>query len=600
MKNKITQLYDKAIVFIKNHRFISSVVIMVVIFSGYYGVSRAFSTTGQTRYVLGNVATSTIISTVSGSGQISASDEVDIKPKVSGEIVWLNVKAGDKVSAGQALMGIDSTDAKQALTSAEQSLITSQLQYQKDSASAPIDYQNALDSLDTAKENLDTTYNDTFNTLSNTYLDLPSVITGAQNNLYGYDLNSTSSQWNVDFIKSMFNDKQSDNLKINSFADIAATDYKKARAEYDADVLTYKQTNRNSSNSDISDLLDQSITLTTDVAQALQSELNLLGLIVDTSQIYDRKVPTAITTMQNSARSYLSTVNNDLSNLLSEKKAITAANQNIKTYQQNITLLQVGNTTGDNPISLQISKNNLISQEENIAQLKSDLQNYTIVAPFDGTVSVVNVKKGDTASGAVATVITNNQIAQLSLNEVDAAKVSVGDKATLTFDAVSDLTMTGVVVEKDTVGTVSSGVVSYTVKISLDTQDSRISPGMTVNASIQTEVKQNVLVVPTSAVKTKNGVSVVQIFNPAIDDNSDSQGVISKIAPTSVTVTTGISDSTNIEILSGLSGGEQIVTKTISGSSSSKTTTTSSSSTKKTTTTTSLLGGSAGGPPGGF
>jgi HlyD family secretion protein len=598
MKNKITQLYDKAIVFIKNHRFISSVVIMVVIFSGYYGVSRAFSTTGQTRYVLGNVATSTIISTVSGSGQISASDEVDIKPKVSGEIVWLNVKAGDKVSAGQALMGIDSTDAKQALTSAEQSLITSQLQYQKDSASAPIDYQNALDSLDTAKENLDTTYNDTFNTLSNTYLDLPSVITGAQNNLYGYDLNSTSSQWNVDFIKSMFNDKQSDNLKINSFADIAATDYKKARAEYDADVVTYKQTNRNSSNSDISDLLDQSITLTTDVAQALQIELNLLGLIVDTSQIYDRKVPTAITTMQNSARSYLSTVNNDLSNLLSEKKAITAANQNIKTYQQNITLLQVGNTTGDNPISLQISKNNLISQEENIAQLKSDLQNYTIVAPFDGTVSVVNVKKGDTASGAVATVITNNQIAQLSLNEVDAAKVSVGDKATLTFDAVSDLTMTGVVVEKDTVGTVSSGVVSYTVKISLDTQDSRISPGMTVNASIQTAVKQNVLVVPTGAVKTKNSVSYVQVFSPALDDEGGSQGVVSKIVPTSVMVTTGISDNTNIEITSGLSGGEQIVTKTISGSATTKTTTTSGSSAKRTTT--GILSGSAGGPPGGF
>ena len=71
------------------------------------------------------------------------------------------------------------------------------------------------------------------------------------------------------------------------------------------------------------------------------------------------------------------------------------------------------------------------------------------------------------------------------MNEVDAAKISVGNKTTLTFDATEDLTLTGKVAQIDTIGTVEQGVVSYKVKIAFDTQDERIKPGMTANASIQ-------------------------------------------------------------------------------------------------------------------
>src|SRR6185503_5946600 len=109
---------------------------------------------------------------------------------------------------------------------------------------------------------------------------------------------------------------------------------------------------------------------------------------------------------------------------------------------------------------------------------------YTVRAPFSGTIAKLSVDKGDQASSGttVATIISKNQIADLSLNEVDAAKVTVGQKATLTFDAVEDLSIAGAVASVDTLGTVSQGVVSYVVKIQFTTQDERVKPGMSVNA----------------------------------------------------------------------------------------------------------------------
>ncbi len=189
-----------------------------------------------------------------------------------------------------------------------------------------------------------------------------------------------------------------------------------------------------------------------------------------------------------------------------------------------------------------------------------------MTAPFAGTVASVSLKRFDTVStgSSVATLITTQKIAQLSLNEVDATKINLGDKATLTFDAIESLTLTGEVIEIDAVGTVSQGVVSYKVKIGFDSQDERIKSGMTVNSSIQTDVRQDVLAIPSSAVKTQNGVTYVQVFNPALTVTEGIAGVISAIPPTQVEVKTGISDDTKVEILEGLKEGEQIVTRTIS------------------------------------
>ena len=570
MKNLLTHAIVRKISnFTKRHKIIGVVITIMLVAGGYWTYSIFVSPDSETRFVLGAVKKGTIIASVGASGQVTTLDQIDIKPKAAGDITWVGIKAGDVVRAGQALASIDSTGAKQDIADAEASLTEAKLQYQKDSAQAPIDYEKSIEALEDAKANLKTIYNDTYNTLSNAYLDLPGAVTGMQNVLFGYDL--SKSQWNIDVFRNNVSDSDS---AVRTFADVAERDYKTARAKYEKAILDYKILTRYSESGDLEKLLSSSLDTTTAIAQALQSDLNFLDAVVDDATTHNQTVSSTITTMRTNVRGYLLTTNSNLSALLNQQKSLDSAKKSIRDNERSIEIYKIGNSSGDNPISLQSSAQSIVNQERNLQELKDDLAHYTITAPFAGTIAALSLKRFDTVStgSTVATLITNQKIAQLSLNEVDATKINLGDKATLTFDAIEELTLTGEVVEIDAVGTVSQGVVSYKVKIGFDSQDERIKSGMTVNASVQTDVRQDVLVISSSGVKTLNGISYVQVFNPALPETGGNQGVVSNIAPQQVEVTIGISDDTNVEILSGLEEGQQIVTRTVSGSATSNTT----------------------------
>lgn len=569
--------------FAKAHKAISIVIAVVIIGAGYIGYNHLKSGTVETRYVLATVTKGTLITNVTGSGQVIASNQVDVKPQVSGTVTWVGVKQGDQVAAGQALATLDSTDAEQALANAKAQYAADQLQYQKDSTQAPINYQSDQQALATAQENLTTDYNSAYNDITNTYLDSSSVISGAQDAIYGYEFDARRLQQNLNVLINQFTTQ--DTTNIQGFATAAKNDYTTARSTYDTAVALYQKTPRTATTTALDSLLSQTITMTTGLAQVLQSELNFFGSVSDLAQTYNIHLPSQFSTVQSNTRNYLSTANSHLSTLLADQKTLSNDKQAITNAQNTLTLDNVGNPSGSNPISLQLEKNNLEKEQQTIADDETNLSYYTIRSPFAGTVGTVDVKAGDSVSTgtAVATVVTHEKLAQLSLNEIDAAKVKVGQLATLTFDAVDGLSIAGTVSEVDTVGTVSQGVVTYNVQIAFDTQDSRVKTGMSVNASIITEAKQDALMVPTSAVTTSGGTSYVQVFPTQM--STSAQGVTSPTPPTRKEVTTGISNDTDIEIVSGLSEGDQVVTRTINGTTASA----------ASSATPSLLGGGGGG-----
>ena len=160
-------------------------------------------------------------------------------------------------------------------------------------------------------------------------------------------------------------------------------------------------------------------------------------------------------------------------------------------------------------------------------------------------------------------VITNLESFQVSvtLSESDISAVEVGQKATISFDALPDLTLTGKVTRIDTVGTNNQGVVSYTVIVTPDSTNPEVKGGMTASVNIITAVASDVLAVPNSAVKSlPDGTKYVQVL-----ENSQ---------PSNVTVETGLSNDSYTEIKSGLEEGQEIVIQTISGSSGGTSTTT--------------------------
>lgn len=555
--------------FVFAHKILSGIVIIAMLGGGYWAYGKLHPATTETRYILGTVATGTIIASVSESGQVAATDSIDIKPEVSGTITWVGVKAGDKVTTGQALMTIDDTTALQTLNDAKKSLAASQLQFQKDTAQAPISYQTDLNALQTAKENLATDYNDAYNDLTSTYLDLPALMSASHDTIYGYDFDSRKLQNNADALMGYFTTQ--DTSAAKAFRTSAERDYNAALDSYNASLAAYQGTSRTSTTTVIEDLLAKTTDTMTGAAQTLQTELNFFSTVSDLATTYDLRLPANFSTVQTATRSALSTANSDLSTLLTAKKTIDSAKQAITNAQNAITLDEVGNPNGDNPISLQISKNSIEKSQQDIANQEADLAKYTIRAPFNGTISAVDVKIGDSVgSGAVATIISSAQVATVSVNEVDAAKIKIGDKVTMTLDAIDGLTLTGTVAEIDPAGTVSQGVVSYDVKIAFDQQDPRVKSGMTVNADIETDIAIGTLIVPSNAVKTQGGQSYVQVFEPAISAAdvaaAGSAGVLPSTAPISIPVTTGISDNANVQILSGLSSGQQIVVSSRSGS----------------------------------
>ncbi|MFA5872159.1 MAG: efflux RND transporter periplasmic adaptor subunit [Parcubacteria group bacterium] len=196
-----------------------------------------------------------------------------------------------------------------------------------------------------------------------------------------------------------------------------------------------------------------------------------------------------------------------------------------------------------------------------------------VTAPIDGTVNAVNIKNGDDLSrissgtNAVAPIVVGDlgtMKAQVQVNEVDVANVSVGQRAVLALDAVGGIQTSGKVEKMDSLGTIDQGVVTYNVTIGFDTLDPRIKPEMSVSASIITDVKQDVLIVPSSAVKSQGNTNYVEVLN---------SGQI----PEQKTVQVGITNGTDAEILSGISAGDKVVTQTINSSTTSTSASSSSS-----------------------
>ncbi|MFA6445929.1 MAG: biotin/lipoyl-binding protein, partial [Candidatus Paceibacterota bacterium] len=104
---------------------------MIIILGAYWGYSKITNSSTETRYVTTTVQKGTIVSSISGSGQVSSQNQVDLKAKVSGSVLYLGASNGQEVKAGALLVQLDSTDAEKSVRDAEANLESAQLSLQK-------------------------------------------------------------------------------------------------------------------------------------------------------------------------------------------------------------------------------------------------------------------------------------------------------------------------------------------------------------------------------------------------------------------------------------------------------------------------------------
>lgn len=526
------------------------IISIAIIGLGYWGYKRYANTNGETRYVLTTAQKGTIISSITGSGQVAASSQVDIKSKVSGEAIYVGVVSGQEVKAGDLIAKIDARDAEISLENAKISL--QKLLKPADTASI-LQSENYLEDAKQSKINanddLVKAYDDGFNTVSNAFLDLPDIMTGLN------DL-SNSYQSGAGYLNDT-NTRVFGSVAMD-YRNGAVIAYYSSKNKYDANLIHYKNLTRASPASNIESLIAETYETVKNTADAIKNSKNAVDYIREQQAVQNRNDST---TVQNNLNLWTSKVNNHLLNLLSIKNSIESSKNTIESSTRDIaqkteSLKKL--KEGADPLDIR-------SEELALRQKEYAYQDNFIRAQFDGVIAKVNIKQSDSISGgtSIVTLITKRKIANISLNEIDAAKIKVGQKATLDFDAIEGLSITGKVTQVDLVGTVVQGVVTYDVEIGFDTQDERIKPGMSLNATIITDVKQNTLIAPNSSIKSQSGANYVEVFDQQFPQGEASQGITSAIVPRRQPVEIGISNDTSTEIISGLKEGDQIVSRTI-------------------------------------
>jgi HlyD family secretion protein len=535
---------DRFLKILKSKKFYFVLIILLII--GYFVYPRIFKKESL-RYVLGEVQRGSLEIKVSGSGEIIPIEEINVKSKVGGEVIFLNVKEGDKVYQGQVLAKIDSRNLEKTIK--DQEILIKNLELAIESAKLNLQklnfqYQNTLRGDDYNKA-----LNQGISILTDFYSFYPIFIEDLRkiyfykdfenydNNLKYYESYNPSFvgktqklEFNYNILRTKYVEL-SDNFKNISIQNEAKE--KIIKDSYNLVLANY-------------DLVNEG----REMIRYLKEDLTLKNATHEKENIINNHFQ-KLTNYLNSLAQYKQ-------NLLDVISKINSYHDVVDNYEFDKKNLE---------LSIKQKEIDLEQAKKKLDDLKEDLNDYYITAPLSGILSTLNIKKGDliASNQIIGTIITNQKIAKISLNEIDAAKVKVGQIAILTFDALPDLRIKGKVIEISPVGKEEQGVASYDVKISLEKENREIKPGMSVNAEIIVDRKENVLLVPNSAIKSdKMGKYVEVVKNYEIERKKLFESVaISQNLIEKRYIKPGISNDEFTEVLEGLEEGEIIIVRTL-------------------------------------
>ncbi len=555
-----SELFQK----IRSHKKTTALILLLLLAGGYFAYRNLSGDKETIKYLTAAVKKDTLIVSVSASGQAVVFDQIELKPKVSGEVASVLVKKGEEIKKGQLIATLDQSEYQKAINDAETSLETANLDLEE--LLKPVDEltllqsENSLvqakESKEKAEENLQKSYEDGFNELVSVFFDLPGLMSDLRDVLQSNDL--SDYQDNAAAYADM---ARAFDEKVDQYKDTAINSYQLARLAYDQNFEDYKTASRYSDSEVIENLLEQTYETSKKIAEAIKNTDNLISFVKDGLIQRKLRTPAIISTHQSTVKNGNSKINSIISGLLSAKTtiknnqdSIISSGRTIEEKELSLEKLKAG----ADELQIRAKKITIQQKEDALAEAKENLADCYIYSSLDGIIAELNLKKGDSVSSgtALATIITEEKIAEISLNEVDAAKVRVGQRASFTFDALAETTLSGEVVEVDTTGTVSQGVVSYGVKLSFDTGAGAIKPGMSLNAEIIVEAKPDVLLVPNSALKSEGNSYFVQLASSQTGTPGKTQAV-----------EIGISSDLYTEVINGLKEGDVVISSTITGSS---------------------------------
>jgi HlyD family secretion protein len=260
---------------------------------------------------------------------------------------------------------------------------------------------------------------------------------------------------------------------------------------------------------------------------------------------------------------------------LAYKRAVNLKQQGIQTQE----LFDQARQSYDNAVAAYDSANQGVAQAQALLQqAQTDLDHTTILSPMDGRAVQLNAHEGEVVipgtmnnPGSVIAVIADLSeiLVEADVGETEITGIRLNEPSKVHVDAISDKEYEGHVAEIGSSAALKQGVGAgmryFKVKVQFDNPDDRLRPGMTAQVSIITTTSGSALSVPIQ--------SVVERVPPALaksktgtedeDENAPKSKFVFVVKDGKVKMTevkTGVSDTTHVALVSGVTKNDQIVT----------------------------------------
>lgn len=517
MKSRILSFFR---IFKNKKVYIPIIIVLAIVGWSIFGSK---GTAGEQKIT---VQSATFVQEVSVTGKVVAAKDVNMAFETSGRVAGISVKVGSRVSQGQLLASLANGDAwgfvlqKQAKVDEENARLAEVRKgpRQEDIAIAKSEAEGAVAGYNQAVQSL-------IDQIKDSYSKSDDALRSKVDQLYTNPRSVTPEILPFDNynLKRSLEDQRIrvGEMLINWNTELSVL---AGAASYSDKVLSDARTN----------------------LATMRNYLNDLSTAASAFQVSGALPQTTVDKYRSDISSARTSISIAISSLtaaeLSYKNALTIKQTKEQAYQ-----LKLAGSTNEQ-INAQIAQ--LKSAQADLQSANAAYAKTIIKAPFDGLITKVDIKEGETVSpttNAISMISSAGYEIESFVSESDIAKVKVGQPAIVTLDAYGkDVKFKATVSEVDPAETVLDGVSTYKTKLQFVVTDERVRSGMTANTTIQTAEKPASVVIPQEALFLEGGEKVVTV-------EEEGKRINKKV------VTGGINSEGDIEVVSGLSIGDVVI-----------------------------------------
>lgn len=465
-----------------------------------------------------------IIQEVSVTGTISPITGADAAFEEGGTVSSVLVSVGDAVSRGQELARLDPGDLYAKLDEAKAALAVEQANLANvEQGSTPQAIAVKQAALAQAEQDLDNAYGSVVQAVHDAYAQGDNAVRTETVGMFDASYRLTYNACNASLENTVEQTRQN----------LESTLYQWG--------MSVNALSASSTNSELSAALTLSWNNLVVVSGFLNNVSNTLLVGCDLSNTEISTYRTAIDAARTNVSTALSSVDALRQEIALKAAAVTEAQRELENTE-----------AGPTDAAVQAQEAAVQKAAAGVDAANAAIENTILTAPFAGTVTRVDVKRGDVVAAyapLITIVGTKGFEIKANIAEVDIANVKAGETARVTLDAYGDsVDFAATVASVDTSETVIEGVPTYETTLYFTKPDERIRSGMTANVYILTAEHDQVIEVPYRAVTRTATSSTVQVVRP--------DGTL-----TTVPVVTGLRGSDgSVEITSGLNEGDKVAT----------------------------------------